>query len=167
MAEDGPISFNDLTILVIDQSQETRALIREMLGQTGAKKAHEARDYKEALEEMKNAPIDLVLVDSELEPVDGVGTIKHLHDRNQSPNAFIPIVMLTGQAVREKVFAARDAGVHEFLVKPFSANALRDRIVKTLQASRAFIQSPVYFGPDRRRTRNPNYKGPERRKKQI
>ncbi|MBI4184518.1 MAG: response regulator [Proteobacteria bacterium] len=159
-----PVSYVDLSVLVLDNSQEMRALLREMLGQTGIKKALEARDYREAIEEMKNTQVDVILVDSDLEPVSGVETVKNLRDRSKSPNPFVPIIMVTGQAIRDRVFAARDAGVHEFLLKPFSANALRDRITKMLQANRAFIQAESYFGPDRRRTKNPNYKGPERRK---
>lgn len=69
-----------------------------------------------------------------------------------------------GHNEKQRVTAARDAGVTEFLAKPISAKALYQRVVNIVANPRPFIKTKVYFGPDRRRAINPNYIGPERRK---
>jgi DNA-binding response OmpR family regulator len=79
-------------------------------------------------------------------------------------NPFVPIIMLTGHTEKQRVTAARDAGITEFLAKPISAKALYQRIVNVVANPRPFIKTKTYFGPDRRRAINPNYVGPERRK---
>ena len=79
-------------------------------------------------------------------------------------NPFVPIIMLTGHTEKDRVTAARDAGITEFLAKPISAKALYQRIVNVVANPRPFIKTKTYFGPDRRRNVNPNYIGPERRK---
>ena len=59
--------------------------------------------------------------------------------------------------------ALRDAGVTEFLVKPFNARDLYRRIVQIIERPRQFVRSEDFFGPDRRRKRESNYAGPRRR----
>jgi hypothetical protein len=63
------------------------------------------------------------------------------------------------------VLAARDAGVTEFLVKPFTVTGLLRRIEALIFQARPFVRSPTYFGPDRRRRADPNYRGVERRRR--
>jgi DNA-binding response OmpR family regulator len=58
---------------------------------------------------------------------------------------------MTGFSARERVIAARDTGVTEFLVKPFTANDLYKRIDHVIMKPRQFVKSPDFFGPDRRR----------------
>jgi two-component system chemotaxis response regulator CheY len=80
-----------------------------------------------------------------------------------SPNPFVPIIMVTGRAERTFVMQARDAGVTEFVSKPVSAAKLLQRVGIVLTAPRVFIKSATYTGPDRRRRRDPDYAGPLRR----
>jgi DNA-binding response OmpR family regulator len=80
-----------------------------------------------------------------------------------SPNPFVPIIMLTGHTEMHRVIEARDAGVHEFLAKPISAKGLYSRVKSIIERPRPFIRAGLYFGPDRRR-RQIDWKGPERRK---
>jgi two-component system chemotaxis response regulator CheY len=72
--------------------------------------------------------------------------------------------MLTGHSERQRVVAARDAGITEFMAKPISAHALYQRILNVVANPRPFVKTKSYFGPDRRRTVKPSYTGPERRK---
>jgi two-component system chemotaxis response regulator CheY len=76
----------------------------------------------------------------------------------------VPIIMITGHTEKNRVTAARDSGITEFLAKPISAKALYQRIVNVIAHPRPFIKTKTYFGPDRRRNTNPNYAGPERRR---
>ncbi|MGB0671119.1 MAG: response regulator, partial [Rhodospirillales bacterium] len=62
-----------------------------------------------------------------------------------------------------RVTEARDAGIHEFLAKPISAQTLYRRIVSIIETPRDFIRAPGYVGPDRKRRDDSGYRGPERR----
>jgi DNA-binding response OmpR family regulator len=70
--------------------------------------------------------------------------------------------MLTGHGEPERVIEARDAGVSEFLVKPFTTKSLYQRIVHLIERPRQFVRSGEYFGPDRRR-RVEDFAGEDRR----
>ena len=79
-------------------------------------------------------------------------------------NPYVAVIMLTGHSEKNRVTAARDAGITEFLAKPISAKGLYERIVNVVANPRPFIKTKTYFGPDRRRNVNPTYSGQERRK---
>ena len=69
-----------------------------------------------------------------------------------SPNPFVPIIMLTAHSSLERVIQARDSGVNEFLTKPVTASGLYSRISTVIESPRQFVRASEYFGPDRRRT---------------
>ena len=75
----------------------------------------------------------------------------------------VPIIMMTGYSHRIRVEASRDAGVTEFLVKPFKAKDLYTRIEQLIEKPRQFVEADEFFGPDRRRRKAGDYKGPRRR----
>ncbi len=79
-----------------------------------------------------------------------------------SPNPFVPIIMTTAYADKQRVMEARDVGITEFIAKPLSAKTLMGRITAVIEHPRAFVRSARYFGPDRRRQAS-DYKGPKRR----
>ena len=81
---------------------------------------------------------------------DGIELTRMIRQPDTSPNPFVPIIMITGYAERNRVFEARDAGVSEMLVKPISAKGLYARIAKVVLNPRPFIRTDHYFGPDRR-----------------
>lgn len=84
-----------------------------------------------------------------------------------SRNVFVPIIMVTAQSEEWKVMKARDAGVTEFLVKPFTAKAMAKRITMVIEYPRQFVRTDDFFGPDRRRHKVSTYTGEERRRDLI
>jgi DNA-binding response OmpR family regulator len=82
---------------------------------------------------------------------------------NDCPNPYVSIIMVTGYTQLEHVHLARDAGVTEFLAKPISANSVLARMTAVIENPRAFVRTPDYFGPCRRRRHDKDYTGPERR----
>jgi DNA-binding response OmpR family regulator len=70
--------------------------------------------------------------------------------------------MITGHTSPERVHAARDAGVNEFLAKPVSSKSIMARVISVIENPRPFVRTKAYFGPCRRR-RRVDYHGPERR----
>ena len=113
---------------------------------------------------MRRWPADLAIVDFHMSPIDGVEFTRLVRQASDSPNPFLPIIMLTGYAERSRVEEARDAGVTEFIVKPVTAKAVLSRLQNVIYKPRPFVQTKTYFGPDRRRRADNDYAGPSRRK---
>jgi PleD family two-component response regulator len=155
------LSRNDLSFLIVDGSEFMRSLIKRGV-KAHAREIREAANGAEALKIMEKYLPDVVLVDWEMEPVDGLEFVKRVRDPKQSPDSFARIIMVSSVAERQRVLAAWSAGIDEFLVKPVSAADLIGRIRKVIESPRPFIRVESYCGPDRRRPRLP-YDGPERR----
>ena len=153
-----------ITILIVDDNQHMRGILRELLRAAGVNDIKEASDPVEAFDYMKSSSRDLLLVDLAMPLIDGVEFIKMIRTNEDSPNHFLPIIMITGHSERSRVNAARDAGVNEFLVKPVTAKGLMERLSLIVNRPRNFVKSKHYFGPDRRRRPDPNFSGEERRK---
>jgi CheY-like chemotaxis protein len=153
-----------ITILIVDDNQHMRGILKELLRAAGVSDIKEASDPLEAFEYMKSSLIDLLLVDLSMPLMDGVEFTRMVRTNEDSPNHFLPIIMITGHSERSRVNAARDAGVNEFLVKPVTAKGLMERLSLIVNRPRNFVKSKQYFGPDRRRRADPNFSGEERRK---
>lgn len=152
-----------LSILLVDDNQHMRRLLKEMLKAIGIENIQEAGDSVDAFAAMKTMPFDILIVDLSMPMIDGVEFIKMIRTSPTSYNPFIPILMITGHSERSKVVAARDAGVNEFMVKPVTANNMLMRIKSMIENPRQYIKTENYFGPDRRRVNKSNYLGPWRR----
>jgi len=96
-------------------------------------------------------------------PMDGLEFSRTVRTAGNSPNPFVPIIMITGHTEKHQVEAARDAGITEFLIKPITAQSLFSRIAEVVERPRAFVRCESYFGPDRRRRNVESYTGPWRR----
>jgi CheY-like chemotaxis protein len=151
-----------LTVLVVDDNQHMRSLIRTILEALGVSSIVEARDGQHALEKLSAQQVDLIIVDWNMEPMDGLALTRHIRTSADSPDPFVPIVMLSGHTEKSRVMQARDAGITEFMAKPVSARSLYARIVSIIENPRPFVRTKDYFGPDRRRQMLP-FEGPERR----
>ncbi len=153
----------DLKILVIEDNEHFRLLIRTVLHTLDIHQVREAADGSEALEALREFPADIVILDYKMEPMDGISFALKLRRSAESPNPHVPLIMVTGYTEAGLVHAARDAGIDEFLAKPLSAKALVARIVSVVSKRRPFVRCPDYVGPDRRRKDQP-FACPERRK---
>ncbi len=150
-------------VLVVDDNQHMRAIVGVMLNSFGIKMVREAKDGADALDALRRWPADLAICDFLMDAMDGVEFTRQVRNATDSPNPYLPVVMLTGHSELTRVTEARDAGVTEFVVKPLTAKALVDRINTVIFKPRPFIRSRDYFGPDRRRKDDPFFAGPFRR----
>lgn len=152
-----------LRVLVIEDNQHMRAIVSTILTGIGIREVVETTDGLQALRYLKDHPVDFALVDFKMQPVDGVEFTRMVRTNPESANPYLPIIMMTGHAERRRVYEARDAGVTEFIAKPLTAKAVIDRVNAVIFRPRAFIRTPTFFGPDRRRRADPTYQGPWRR----
>src|SRR5580658_9265546 len=109
-----------------------RVLLTEILRAIGCKTVFEAADGAEALQIMRGHPIDIVMTDLAMQPLDGIDFVKLLRNSPDSPNPLIPVIMITGHSTKRRVAEARDVGVNEILVKPVTARGVIDRISRVV-----------------------------------
>lgn len=152
-----------LNFLVVDDNKHMRALVKTILHALGARSVLEAADGADAFKELRVFPADVIICDWNMSPLDGLDFVRLVRTGRDSPNPFVPLIMLTGHTEMHRVCEARDAGVHEFLAKPISAKSLYARLRTIIERPRPFVRTAMYFGPDRRR-KQMDYKGRERRK---
>jgi two-component system chemotaxis response regulator CheY len=157
------VQFEMLKVLLVDDNQHMRILLAEILRAIGAKNVFEANDGGEALAVLRREPIDIVMTDLSMQPLDGIDFVRLVRNAKDSPNPMIPVIMITGHSTLRRVGEARDVGVNEFLAKPVTARGVIDRITRIVEQPRSYIRSDDYFGPDRRRRADPDYRGPKRR----
>jgi PleD family two-component response regulator len=155
-----PISF-----LVVDDRAYIRRVIKGILETLGCKRIDEAHHGGEALSIMRSWPPDIVLTEALLQPMSGVEMLKAVR-ADKSNLRFTPVIMITSETRREKVILARNAGVTEYVAKPFNAKSLILRIREVIERPRPFVDiGASYFGPDRRRRSEVMSEGEEKRGK--
>ncbi len=154
-------------ILIVDDMVPMLTLATSVLKIFGFEKIYTANDGKKAFESVCEYDPDLIITDWIMDPVDGLELAKMVRKNPRAPNPFVPIMMMTGFSARVRVEQARDSGITEFMVKPFSANDLNKRITQIIENPRQFVEAGEFFGPDRRRKKNHDYDGPRRRKEDF
>jgi CheY-like chemotaxis protein len=156
--------LSKLHILVIDDNHHMTIIIKTLLRGLGVVNITEARGGIGGYEKFKTRPIDLIITDYLMSPVDGITFTKRIRTGNDNPNPQVPIIMLSAYSEPQRVKQARDAGVTEFLCKPVTALALYSRLQSVINRPRDFVESVQFLGPDRRRRRASGYEGAEKRK---
>jgi PleD family two-component response regulator len=145
------IDLAEVNVLIVDDSRHMRVIIKSIMHALGCRHVREAGDAAAAFKEMQSFPADVVVVDWHMEPLDGLDFVRLIRTAKDSPNPFVPIIMLSAYTEHRRVAEARDAGVNEFLAKPISAAGMARRIVAIINNPRQFISTRKYFGPCRRR----------------
>jgi CheY-like chemotaxis protein len=156
-------SLERLNVLVVDDNHHMQNIVKTILRGFGVKELYDAAGASDAFALIRVTPFDLIITDYAMEPVDGCELTKLVRTASDSPNHFVPIIMLTAYAERSKVEMARDAGVTEFCAKPVTATELYRKVCAVINTPRSFVRTSLYFGPDRRRRKDGVYKGKERR----
>lgn len=153
----------DLHVLVVDDNEHMRALMKAMLHAIGLRGVLEAGDGSQAMHRLREHEVDVVITDLLMNPLDGLDFVRLLRQSPSSPCPTVPVIMVTGHSTLHHVQEARDAGVDELLTKPVAARDLVDRLNKVVEHRRPFVKTDAYFGPERRRRTDLAYDGPKRR----
>ena len=156
-------SLKSLNVLLVDDNQNMRAIASAVLHSADIRNVYEASEGATAFDLLRRHAIDLAIVDFNMFPLDGVEFTRLVRTSPDSPNPFLPIIMMTSHSEPSRVCEARDAGVTEFVAKPISAKAVLDRINAAIFKPRPFVKTETYFGPSRRRRDMEGYEGPFRR----
>ncbi|MBK9563581.1 MAG: response regulator [Micavibrio sp.] len=158
-----PYSLDRVKILIVDDMMPMLSLVKSILSIYGFKEIYTANDGEEAFDLVCRHDPDLILTDWVMEPMDGLEFTKKVRRSPMSPNPYVPILMMTGFSSRLRVEGSRDAGITEFLVKPFNSKDLCARIIQIIEKPRPFVDAMEFFGPDRRRRDDRGYEGNRKR----
>lgn len=138
-------------VLVADSTPHMASLVSQMLRALGRRTVHEAYDAHRAMFELKRLPFDILIVDADLAGLDGAAFTRKLRADTECRNRHIPVIMMSAAPDARRIAEARDAGITEFLRKPFAASHLQTRLESIAANPRGFIEADTYSGPDRRR----------------
>jgi CheY-like chemotaxis protein len=138
-------------VLVVDDNQFMRKLVRNLLVNVGVKNVHEAGDGIAGLEAIRSLSPDIVVLDWEMPFLNGAELVRIVRSPGVFPIPDVPIIMLSGHGERWRVVEAARLGVNEYLRKPISAKALLDRLVTILAKPRPMVQLGNYYGPEPRK----------------
>jgi CheY-like chemotaxis protein len=167
MTETRVQDFANKRVLLVDDHTHIRAIFTSILNGLGMFRLSTADRSDRALSTLEAEPIDLVITDFNMPGLSGIGLAQRIRQeiRSKNPrfNPSIPIIMITSFGTKKCLMAARDAGVDEFLAKPFTTLAVAERIDSAINMQRSFIVSENYIGPCRRRKVDPILSGLKRR----
>lgn len=117
-----------MKIMLVDDSRTIRNIQKNVLGQLGHTDILEANDGVEALAVLKQTRPDLMLVDWNMPNMDGLTLVKTVRETDKA----LPIIMCTTEAEKTRVIEAIKAGVNNYVVKPFTAETMAEKIGQTL-----------------------------------
>jgi len=140
-----------------------RQLLTDVFREFGVPTVQSTPDPAKAWDLFVNFPPDIVLSDW-THGLDGMAFLRKLRLDENSPNPYVPVIVITANTELTHVMTARDTGTTEFLAKPVSARLIYQRIVSVIEHNRPFIRATTFFGPDRRRRRSGEFSGRERRR---
>lgn len=121
---------HSLPILIVDDYKTMLRIIRNLLKQIGFDNVEEATDGTEALQKLREKKFDLVISDWNMEPMTGIELLREV--RSDDNLAKIPFIMVTAESKTENVVIAKDAGVSNYIVKPFNAATLKSKLTGVL-----------------------------------
>ncbi|MDH5555866.1 MAG: response regulator [Alphaproteobacteria bacterium] len=123
------VDYN-MPILIVDDYRTMLKIIRNLLKQLGFTNVEEATDGSEALGKLREGEFDLVISDWNMEPMTGLQLLKEVRadDRLRA----VPFIIITAESKIENVVAAKEAGVSNYIVKPFNAQTLKAKLTSVL-----------------------------------
>ena len=122
----------DLKFLVVDDFSTMRRIIKNLLHDLGYQNVSEADDGTTALPMLQGGEIDFLITDWNMPGMPGLDLLKAV--RSDPKLAKLPVLMLTAEAKREQIIEAAQAGVNGYVIKPFTAETLKEKLDKILSA---------------------------------
>ena len=120
----------NMQILIVDDYNTMLRIIRNLLRQLGFENVDEATDGTQAFEKMGEKQYGLVISDWNMEPMTGIELLRKV--RADEGMKATPFIMVTAESKSENVIAAKEAGVSNYIVKPFNAETLKAKMVSVL-----------------------------------
>lgn len=153
--------------LIADEDHRLSLVLKTMLGEMGFTNAQVTRSGQDVVSMLADNSFDFLITEWNIQHFDGIELISRIRRDSGSPNPTLPIIMLTGRAEQSDVIAARDNGINEYVIKPFSAKTIYNRLERIVEFPRNFVAARDFIGPDRRHKSKPPEGISERRKTRL
>lgn len=153
-------------VMIVDSQPSSARLLAEILKELGARQPAYAQTTERALEMAGDFEPQLLFIELEGPSLDGV-ELTHRLRRSALAGRRAPVVVMAAKPRASAILAARDAGAHEFLVRPFTAGHLFKRIENVTLKPRLWIEAKMYVGPDRRRFNSGEFAGSRKRRADL
>ena len=121
----------DLKILIVDDFPSMRRIIKNLMRDLGYANTHEADDGLTALPMLKSGGYEFLVTDWNMPGMQGIDLLKAI--RNDPQLVSLPVLLVTAEARREQIVEAAEAGVNGYIVKPFTAQTLKEKINKIFE----------------------------------
>ena len=121
----------NLKFLVVDDFSTMRRIVRNLLKELGYNNVDEAEDGAQGLQKLKNGQFDFVVSDWNMPNMDGLQMLQAI--RADPTLAKLPVLMVTAEAKKENIIAAAQAGANGYVVKPFTAAVLDEKLTKIFE----------------------------------
>ena len=160
-----------VTVMLVEDNAFIHQTLDDMLRHFRVEKISKFKNGEEAIVHLKalklagDATPDIIISDLIMSPINGQLLLRWVRTAKESPNRFVPFIMISGAADRDFVASVRDLGVSEFLAKPFSVQTVFSHLSSTIERPRPFVATKGYFGPDRRRLRGEGLEVAEERRR--
>jgi len=120
----------NMKILIVDDYKTMLRILRNLLRQLNFGNIEEATDGSMALQKLRNDSFGMVISDWNMEPMTGIQLLREV--RAEDSLKHLPFIMITAESKSENVIAAKEAGVSNYIVKPFNAETLKGKMVSVL-----------------------------------
>lgn len=119
-----------LKVLIVDDQKSVRQVTRMTLEEIGVRHIHEAEDGTKAIDTASLQPLDLIISDYNMPEMDGLGLLRAV--RGHPAARRVPFILVTGRGDKELVVKAAQAGANNYVVKPFTADILKQKIEQVI-----------------------------------
>jgi CheY-like chemotaxis protein len=150
-------------VLILDANPYAAKLLSELVKEMGARQTAYCADSEKAIDVCSDFEPHLIFTEYMVDKVDGLDFTRRLR-RTRIACRKAPVIMVTAEATPTSISGARNAGVHEFLRKPYTAGDLFRRVENVALKPRPWIEAEMYVGPDRRRFNSEDYGGKKKRR---
>jgi CheY-like chemotaxis protein len=144
------INLEKASVLLVDENFSGLDLLTSIVSGLNVGERIRASSAEKAIEVVKGQAVDLILVEAAMSQMDGYDFVHWLRRSGLKPNAFAPVILITGHTPLDKVEKARDCGANYIVTKPLTPLVLIERIIFVSRDPRPFVECDNYIGPDRR-----------------
>lgn len=154
------VSLRKFKVLIVDQDDAHRWLMHNVLKAMGAGEVMTTASAGEAMSFMKRLTkqpvrtrinsIDFIFADLFMEPMDGISFLRWIRTNAESPNRFLPTILMGASLEPVDIREAKGFGASQLLVKPANIEPLATKVLGLINRPKQFVYTPNYFGPDRR-----------------
>ncbi|MDP2170235.1 MAG: chemotaxis response regulator CheY [Rhodocyclaceae bacterium] len=126
-----PADPSKIRFLVVDDFSTMRRIVRNLLKELGFTNVDEAEDGAAAWQKIQGAPFDFIITDWNMPNMDGLTLLQTI--RGDASFRALPVLMITAEAKKENIIAAAQAGATGYIVKPFTAATLNEKLTKIFE----------------------------------